>query len=66
LGTIIKIAKTFSPSNEDLYPAWQGMQYMHNMIDKRSTINKLDNDAYPDMCWTSIKALLTKHQQNSK
>ena len=66
LGTIIKIAKTFSPSNEDLYPAWQGMQYMHNMIDERSTINKLDNDRYPDMCWTSIKALLTKHQQNSK
>ena len=49
LGLIIKIAKKFSPSENDLYPAWQGMQYMHNMIDKRSIIQKLDNDRYPEI-----------------
>ena len=35
LGIIIKLAKKFSSSKDELYPAWQGMQYMHNMIDKR-------------------------------
>ena len=61
LGVIIKIAKTFSPSKDNLYPAWQGMQYMHNMIDKRSKIDKLDNDRYPGMHWTTVKELLIKN-----
>ncbi len=66
LGLIIKIAKTFSLSKHTLYPAWQGMQYMHNMIDKRSKISKLDNNRYPEMHWTTVKELLSKHQQEMK
>jgi nucleoside-diphosphate-sugar epimerase len=63
LGVIIKIAKKISPSKDELYPAWQGMQYMHNMIDKRSKIDKLDNDRYPGMHWTTVKEFLLKHQE---
>ncbi|HEX8676918.1 MAG TPA: NmrA family NAD(P)-binding protein [Segetibacter sp.] len=66
LGRIIKIARKFSPAKDNLYPAWQGMQYMHNMIDKRSKIDELDNDRYPKMHWTTVKELLTKHQQDIK
>src|SRR6476620_12264278 len=66
LGVIIKIAKKLSPSKDDLYPAWQGMQYMHNMIDKRSKIDKLDNERYPGMHWTSVKEFLLKHWQTIK
>ncbi len=66
LGVIIKIAKTFSPSKDNLYPAWQGMQYMHNMIDNRSKINKLDNDRYPEIHWTMVKEFLRKHQVQVK
>lgn len=62
LVVIIKIAKTFSPSKDNLYPAWQGMQYMHNMIDKRSKIDKLDNDRYPGMHWTTVKELIVKNK----
>ena len=54
LGMIIKIARKFSPAKDNLYPAWQGMQYKHNMIDKRSKIDELDNDRYPKMHWTTI------------
>jgi uncharacterized protein YbjT (DUF2867 family) len=63
LGVIITIAKKFSPSKDVLYPAWQGMQYMHNMIDKRSKIDKLDNDRYPGMHWITVKEFLLKHQE---
>jgi nucleoside-diphosphate-sugar epimerase len=63
LGVIIKIAKQISPSKDELYPAWQGMQYMHNMIDKRSKIDKLDNDRYHGMHWTTVKEFLLKHQE---
>jgi uncharacterized protein YbjT (DUF2867 family) len=62
LGLIIKIARKLSPGKDSLYPAWQGMQYMHNMIDKRSKIDKLDNDRYPGMHWTTVKELLLKHR----
>jgi nucleoside-diphosphate-sugar epimerase len=65
LGLIIKIARKFSPGQDELYPAWQGMQYMHNMIDKRSKVDQLDNHRYPGMHWTTVKELLQKHQRSN-
>ena len=62
LGFLIKLVKKFSPSENELYPAWQGMQYMHNMIDKRSIINQLDNDRYPEIKWTLVKEVLKRGQ----
>lgn len=62
LGTIIKISRKLAPAEKELYPAWQGMQYMHNMIDERSTIVKLDNDRYPEMQWTAVMDVLSSHQ----
>jgi hypothetical protein len=61
LGIIIKITRKLAPGKEELYPVWQGMQYMHNMIDKRSKIEKLDNDRYPEIQWTTIKDVLTNY-----
>jgi nucleoside-diphosphate-sugar epimerase len=58
LGVIIRIARFFSPSKNELYPAWQGMQYMHNMIDERANQPTLDNTRYP-MQWTKVKDVLT-------
>ena len=63
LGLIIKVARKVAPGNNELYPAWQGMQYMHNMIDERSTMSKLDNNRYPDIRWTTVKDVLLKHLQ---
>ena len=33
LGTLIKVARTVAPGEKELYPAWQGMQYMRNMFE---------------------------------
>lgn len=62
LSTLIKIARRIAPGEKDLYPAWQGMQYMRNMIDKRGNLDSNDNNRYPDMHWTTVKDLLTDHQ----
>ena len=59
LSFIIKIAKTIAPAKDELYPAWQGMQYMRNMMDKRATLNITDNNRYPGMKWTTVKDLLS-------
>ena len=64
LGLIIKIARKIAPGEKELYPAWQGMQYMHNMIDKRSKIDTPDNSRYPEIHWTSVKDLLTAYQES--
>ena len=58
LGLIIKIAKKLDRAENNLYPAWQGMQYMHNMIDKRSIITGLDNNRYPEVQWTTVREVL--------
>ncbi len=64
LGIIIKITRKLAPGEKELYPAWQGMQYMHNMIDERSKITKLDNDRYPEIRWTTVKDVLSKYQHD--
>jgi hypothetical protein len=64
LGTIIKIARKLAPGEKELYPAWQGMQYMHNMIDERSKIEMPDNARYPEITWTTVKDVLTKYQHD--
>jgi uncharacterized protein YbjT (DUF2867 family) len=58
LGTLIKIARTIATGERKLYPAFQGMQYMHNMFDGRVKLEPLDNERYPDIKWTSAGELL--------
>jgi nucleoside-diphosphate-sugar epimerase len=65
LGFIIKMTKLFSPSKKELYPAWQGMQYMHNMIDERANNNLWDTNRYPTIKYTSIKELLEKFKEEN-
>ena len=62
LGTIIKVARTVAPGETELYPAWQGMQYMRNMFDGRAKLEPLDNDRYPGMRWTSVRDVLSARQ----
>ena len=64
LRMLIKIAHTVSPGQEELYPAWQGMQYMHNMFDGRAKLEPLDNDRYPGMRWTTVRDVLSTHLAN--
>ena len=62
LGTLIKVARTVAPGEKELYPAWQGMQYMRNMFDGRAKLEPLDNDRYPSMRWTTVRDVLSARQ----
>jgi nucleoside-diphosphate-sugar epimerase len=59
LGTFIKIARAVAPAEKDIFPAWQGMQYMRNMFDGRAKLEPLDNDRYRGMRWTTARDVLT-------
>ncbi|MBK9734715.1 MAG: NmrA family NAD(P)-binding protein [Saprospiraceae bacterium] len=65
LGMLIKITRKLSPGKNELYPAWQGMQYMHNLIDERANIDKTDNDRYPEIQWKTVKDVLTDYQSKT-
>jgi nucleoside-diphosphate-sugar epimerase len=62
LSMLIKIVRTLSPAENEIFPAWQGMQYMRNMIDERAKLNLIDNERYPNMRWTTVREVLSKHQ----
>ena len=62
LGIMIKVARTIAPGGEKaLYPAWQGMQYMRNMLDGRAKLEPLDNDRYPGIHWAPVRDVLKRH-----
>jgi hypothetical protein len=62
LGMLIKVARTVAPGEKELYPAWQGMQYMRNMFDGRAKLEPLDNDRYPSIRWTTVRDVLSARQ----
>jgi hypothetical protein len=58
LNTLIKVIRFFSPSESELYPAWQGMQYMRDLMEGRIQIQNHDNNRYPNIQWTTVKDFL--------
>ena len=60
LGALIKVARMVAPAEKEVFPAWQGMQYMRNMFDGRAKLEPLDNDRYPGMRWTAARDVLSR------
>ncbi|KUI59085.1 hypothetical protein VP1G_06351 [Cytospora mali] len=48
-------------SEQDVFPAWQGMQYMTNMFSGAGKLDQLDNERYPGLNWTGVEEFLTQH-----
>lgn len=58
LGVLIRIARTVAPGGGDVYPPWQGMQYLRNMFSGLATLQPLDNGRYPGLRWTTARDVL--------
>lgn len=59
LATMIKVTKTLMPAEKEVFPPWQGMQYLHNMYSGLAKLAEpLDNSRYPDIRWTKVQELL--------
>ncbi len=59
IGAMIGAAKLFAPGKGELFPAWQGLQYVRDQFGGRAKLEPLDNDRYPDLTWTSIPTYLS-------
>ncbi len=55
---LIRLTRLLAPGANDVFPPWQGMQYMRDMFDGRAKLKPLDNARYPDLRWTSIRDVL--------
>ncbi|TLM97035.1 NmrA family NAD(P)-binding protein [Hymenobacter jeollabukensis] len=59
LAGMIKVTRALMPAREEVFPPWQGMQYLHNMLTGQAKLAEpLDNNRYPDMRWTTVPELL--------
>lgn len=58
LSKMITFMRVVLPKTQAIYPPWQGMQYLHNMLEGRAKLNPLDNARYPGMQWTSAREVL--------
>ncbi len=66
LQTMIKITRALLPKKKEVFPPWQGMQYLHNMFTGLPKLAPLDNDRYPDIHWKSIKEVLLHAAQTKE
>lgn len=63
LKTLIKITRFVMPDRKEVFPPWQGMQYMHNMFTGLPKLSPLDNKRYPGIHWTSVREVLAKREK---
>ncbi|MDO7876694.1 NmrA family NAD(P)-binding protein [Hymenobacter sp. ASUV-10] len=59
LGGMIKVTRALMPAHDEVFPPWQGMQYLHNMLSGQAKLREpLDNDRYPGIRWTTVREVL--------
>ncbi|MBD2769921.1 NmrA family NAD(P)-binding protein [Hymenobacter sp. BT664] len=58
LGAMIKVTRALMPNSDNVFPPWQGMQYLHNMFGGLPKLAPLDNTRYPEIRWTSVREVL--------
>jgi uncharacterized protein YbjT (DUF2867 family) len=59
LAALIARERAAAPDSEsETFPRWQGLQYTHNMFGGRGKLEAVSNERYPDLQWTTVRALL--------
>lgn len=58
LDTMINVTKTLMPAKDEVFPPWQGMQYLRNMLSGHAKLTSLDNARYPGIRWTSVREVI--------
>ncbi len=67
LAEKIRSVRAADPESEkQVFPPFQGLQYVHNMLSGRAKLENINNDRYPDLTWTRVSDLLAiRENQNA-
>lgn len=60
LTVMIQVAKRLAPGQGEVFPAWQGMQYLRDMASGRGRLMSLDNERYAVAPWMTVRDLLNQ------
>ncbi len=63
LNTLIKMTRTLAPGRREVFPPWQGMQYLRDMFSGLPKLAPLDNDRYPGIRWTPVREVLARKEE---
>jgi hypothetical protein len=55
----VRINRTLAPSAGIVFPPWQGMQYLRDMMSGRGELSPLDNARYGKTDWTDIRTMIS-------
>ncbi len=67
LSALIGVVRALTPASKNPFPAWQGMQYLRDMMSGRGKLLNLDNDRYGPREWASVRNTLAHtHVQGIK
>lgn len=58
LEVMIRLSRALDRREEEVFPAWQGMQYMRDMYGGQAKLEPLDNGRYPELRWTSVREVM--------
>lgn len=58
LGVVIRMTRAVAPASGAVFPAWQGMQYLRDMMSGRGALDALDNDRYGTREWIDLPAMI--------
>lgn len=60
LDALIAVARIVAPGRGQVFPAWQGMQYLRDMFGGSGKLDPLDNHRYPGLRWTGVREVLSR------
>ena len=58
LSMVIRVVRKLAPQPDAVFSVWQGMQYLRDMASGRGKLQRLDNDRYGIVPWTSARDVL--------
>ncbi|SHI52849.1 Nucleoside-diphosphate-sugar epimerase [Roseomonas rosea] len=58
LSAMIRAARILAPGKGQVFPPWQGLQYLRDMFSGQGKLTPLDNDRYPRLTWTTLREVL--------
>jgi uncharacterized protein YbjT (DUF2867 family) len=58
LDRLASVARSVHPARKRAFPPWQGMQYLSNMFSGEGKLDRLDNERYGELRWTSVSKVL--------
>jgi uncharacterized protein YbjT (DUF2867 family) len=61
LSVMSKVGRRLSKNPNEIFPAWQGMQYFVSMFSGQAQLHHVDNDRYGQHRWTTVRDVLEEH-----